>query len=256
MKNLILILFSIFFCSCAGVKIPKDSVMEDYFFISKSPDSPNSKWVVFLPGSSGLNIYDDSTHYFSLAKKLNKKNYSVMLIDYKKAYKASGRKVKESTGEKINWILNQSINWARAKYHLDKEKIGLVGWSLAGEGLCILANDKLKLDELGISALAMYYPSNQKDISVKSDLPILIQTGSIDNITPVDGINKSYSKNANTKIIIFENAHHGFDIQHLEKTKNIRLPPLVGKKYTMKYHDQSTKEAFQNLLQFLERQVF
>ena len=252
MKNLILVLVSIIFCSCAGVKIPKDSAMEDYFFISESKASTNSKWVVFLPGSSGLDIYEDTQHYFNQAKKLNENNLSVLLIDYKKAYKASGRKVKESTGEKINWTLGRAITWVKRKNNLDKEKFALVGWSLAGEGLSSLLNDKSKLVEMGIEAVAMYYPSNQKDISVQSELPVLIQTGSADNVTTQKAIEKTFSKNTNMKIIIFENAHHGFDIQSLEEGKTIRLPPLVGKKYSMKYNEKAAKESSQNLIQFLK----
>lgn len=253
MKYINYFLISFFFTSCASIKVPKDASIYDYFYVSESDDVSKSKWVIFLPGSSGLVINKDSTHYFGQAKKLNKLGYSVILVDYKKAYVASKRDVKESTGEKINYVLGEAIDYGKDKYDLKDENFAIVGWSLAGEGLCLLANDKDKLENLNISAIALFYPSNQEEVVVQSNLPILVQTGSSDGITLKDDILKTYSNNKNTEIIIFDDAHHGFDVESLAEGQSIRFPPVVGKKYIMKYDLKSAKESFENLTLFLEK---
>lgn len=245
---LILILF---ITSCASIKIPDNASAEDFFFTSIS-NNTNSEWLIFLPGSSGLNIFDDSLFYFDQAKKLNELNYNVILVDYKKAYMASNRKAKETTGEKINWVLQEAINWTRKKYSLDNEKFKIVGWSLAGEGLCLLANDKSKLNELGVSAIAMYYPANLQGIKVKSEIPILIQVGNLDKITPAREIKKTYSGNVNSEIIELSDGYHGFDIPSLEEAKILRFPPIVGKKHMMQYEAIASDKAFNNLKYFLK----
>ncbi|MEQ9413576.1 MAG: hypothetical protein RIF39_07080, partial [Cyclobacteriaceae bacterium] len=141
MKLQLIVILTFTITSCATFKIPKDASIQDYFFVSESKDIEESSWVVFLPGTSGLTIFNDSLHYVNWAKKLNQEGYNVVLVDYKKAYQASKRKEDETTGEKINWVLKKSIEWTRRKYELEKEKFIIVGWSLAGEGLSLLAND-------------------------------------------------------------------------------------------------------------------
>jgi dienelactone hydrolase len=247
----LIVISIILMVSCATLKTPKDASIQDYFFVSESNNVGESNWVVFLPGTSGLTIFKDSLHYINLAKKLNQEGYNVVLVDYKKAYKASKKKVDETTGEKINWVLEKSIEWTKKKYGLEEKKITIVGWSLAGEGLSLLANDTSTLDRMGIAGIAMFYPSNQSDVQVNSSLPILIQVGDLDEITPANKILKDYSNCVNAEILILENAFHGFDVESLGTGKSFRFPPIFGKKHTMKYSSEAAKEANNKLIHFL-----
>lgn len=245
------LLFLITSCSTTTNVIEGKNKPEDYFYVQKSINS-NGKWVVFLPGTSGLKIFEDEEHYFNVAKKLNKQGYTVVLVDYKPAYKVSGRKVDESTGDKILWVTEQAIQWALKNNHISKAQKGsIIGWSLAGEGMVLLANNPSKIESLNIKSLALYYPSNQEEIKLNSNLPILIQSGELDKITSKNSIQEYFGNNTNTSIIFYENAHHGFDVESLDEGKKMRFPPVVGKKYTFQYNEVAAAQAMIKLLSFL-----
>jgi len=255
MKNYRLTIIGIilFFSSCiTTTKVPDGAKYYDYFHYKKTEKVEGNSWVILLPGSSGLKIFDDEQHYFNVAEKLNKEGFSVILVDYKPAYKASGRKVKETTGEKILWVTEMAMKWGVENNFITPNTQGsIVGWSLAGEGLILLANNKEKLKQLNIKSIALYYPSNRDKIKLNSKLPILVQTGKLDNITPLNEINEQYSGN-NAVIIDYDNAYHAFDVESLEQGKEMRFPALFGKKYIFKYSQKAKEESIKNLIEFLK----
>ena len=178
------------------------------------------------------------------------------IVDYKLAYKASGRKIKETTGEKILWVTEKAIEWATQNDHMTRGAKGsIIGWSMAGEGLILLANDFAKCKQLNIKSIALYYPSNHQKIELQSQIPILIQTGELDNVTEANDIKAYYSKHDHTEIVIYANAHHGFDIQSLSSEKSMRFPPLFGNKYIFKFNQQTQKEAMERLIRFLMNSI-
>lgn len=254
MRLLIIFCFSILIVSCSSTNnvIEGKNNPEDYFYVQK-PKVNNGKWVVLLPGTSGLKIFNDDKHYFDVASELNDRGFTVILVDYKPAYKVSGRKVDESTGEKILWVTEQAIQWAMKKNLISKnDKGSIVGWSLAGEGLVLLANNASKIEEVNISSIAMYYPSNKAGIELKSTIPVLVQSGELDQITPKTEIEKFYTESKTTSIIFYQNAHHGFDVKSLKEGKSMRFPPVVGKKYTFQYNEIAAAQALSKLLSFLK----
>ncbi len=181
--SLCFFLFLIFLNGCTTSKMNKGSEMSNFFHVVHAQNDSSKKWLVMLPGSSGLTIFEDTRHYFMVAERMAVEGYSVLLVDYKLAYQASGRKVKESTGEKINWALEQALSWAPSQGMPANAELSIVGWSLAGEGLVLLANSNEQLDRLHIKSIALYYPSNQKKVNVDAKVPLLIMTGSQDQIS-------------------------------------------------------------------------
>ena len=67
-------------------KVPKDAKMTDFFHFQKAKNYDASKWAVFLPGTGGLRIFKDTTHYYNVAEKLNAEGISVLLVDNVAAY--------------------------------------------------------------------------------------------------------------------------------------------------------------------------
>lgn len=113
-------------------KVPKDAVMTDFFHFQKAANYDTTKWAVFLPGTGGLRIFKDTTHYFNIAKNLNAEGISVLLVDNVAAYKASKRNVKEEEPQQILWTLKQALKWAKQLGHIDQNSPGsIVGWSLS-----------------------------------------------------------------------------------------------------------------------------
>ncbi len=239
--------------SCIPIqKVPKYAKMEDYFYFQPAVENDTSKWVVFLPGTGGLKPDDDPTHYFDTAKKLNTEGFSVLLVDFVPAYKASKRKGMESTGDEIIWTLEQSLQWAKNHGKINNTSDGsVVGWSLAGLGIIPLVNNIQKMDSLNIKSIALFYPANGEEVQLNTKIPVLIMTGGRDNITQAEKI-KEYLTAENSEIIVYENAWHGFDAKGLKEEKEMRIPPFFGKKYLLKYDEEAAEAAMLELVIFLK----
>ncbi len=222
-----------------------------FYHYQSATATPAKGWLVLLPGSSGLTIFNDTSHYYQAAYRFNNEGYHVLLVDYKKAYKAANRQVKESTGEKILWVLEEAIQWGKDNGYLVGTG-GVIGWSLAGEGLVLLGNDAAKAKALGIEYMAMYYPSNKQQVQLNTAMPVLIQTGGADNVVAAAPVRQYLGGGNNTTLIVYKEAAHGFDVKSLEKPKKMRFPPLVGKKYVFQYHPTTAATAMKKLIQFIQ----
>ena len=255
MKNIFkILLVCLLFTSCIPMqKVPKDAVMTDFFHFQKAQDYDASKWAVFLPGTGGLRIFKDTTHYYDVAKKLNAEGISVLLVDNVAAYKASKRGVDEEEPAQILWTLEEALKWAKQKGKIDPNSDGsIVGWSRAGLGLIPLANDASELERLKVKSIAMFYPANGYEIQLKPKVPVLIMTGGKDKIVKVDDILK-YMVAENATIQVYDDAYHGYDVESLEKGKYYRYIPFISKKhYLLKYNEEAATESFEELIKFLK----
>lgn len=99
--------------------------------------------------------------------------------------------------------------------------------------------------------MALYYPSNRDSLELKTDMPVLVQTGEIDNVTPAKNIQNTYGNKENVKLIIYPNAQHGFDVESIIEKKKLQIPPLLGRKFYFQYHKEAALESEEKLLQFL-----
>lgn len=254
MKNIIkVLLLASFFTSCIPMQnVPKGAKMTDFFHFQKAPNYDASKWAVFIPGTGGLRIFKDTTHYYNVAKKLNKIGISVLLVDDAAAYKASKRNVNEELPEQILWTLKEALKWAIKTEKINPNSEGsLVGWSRAGLGLIPLANNEQELNNLRIKSIALFYPANGYEVTLKPKVPVLVLTGAKDRIVKLDAILK-YLIAENATIKVYDDAYHGFDVESLKKGKYFRYIPFIGKKhYLLKYNEEAAKDAFENLIQFL-----
>lgn len=253
-KLLLKLLFvAVFFTSCIPMqKVPKDAVMSDFFHFQKAKDYDASKWAVFLPGTGGLRIFKDTTHYYDMARALNNEGISVLLVDNVAAYKASKRKVTKDEEEMILWTLRQALDWAKQHNYIDSNSNGsLVGWSRAGIGAIPLANDPERLQTFQINKMALFYPANPFEIDLKPKIPVLVITGGKDRIIKLDDIlNHMVAENVTIKV--YNDAYHGFDVESLEKGKYYRIIPFITKKiYLLKYDEVAAKDAVEEWIDFM-----
>lgn len=234
-------------------KVPKDAKMTDFFHFQKAKDYDASKWAVFLPGTGGLRIFKDTTHYYNIASKLNAEGISVLLVDNAAAYKASKRDIDEEEPAQILWTLEEALKWAKQNGEIDPNAKGsIVGWSRAGLGLIPLANDETELKRLNVKSIALFYPANGYEIQLKPKVPVLIMTGGKDKIVKVEDILK-YLIAENATIQVYDEAYHGYDVESLKKGKYYRYVPFISKKqYLLKYDEEATKESLEELLKFLK----
>lgn len=249
----LLLVFSLFTSCIPMQKVPKDAKMTDFFHFQKAKDYDASKWAVFLPGTGGLRIFKDTTHYYDVAEKLNAEGISVLLVDNVAAYKASKRDVDEEEPAQILWTLEEALKWAKQNGKIDPNSEGsIVGWSRAGLGLIPLANDENELKKLHLKSVALFYPANGYEIQLKPKVPVLIMTGGKDKIVKIDDILK-YMVAENATIKVYDDAYHGYDVESLKKGKYYRYIPFISKKhYLLKYDEEASKESFEELIKFLK----
>ena len=235
-------------------KVPKDAVMTDFFHFQKAKNYDTSKWTVFLPGTGGLRIFKDTTHYYNVAEKLNVEGISVLLVDNVAAYKASKRDVDEEEPAQILWTLEEALKWAKQNGKIDSNSNGsIVGWSRAGLGLIPLINNEEELKKLHIKSITLFYSANGYEIQLKPKVPVLIMTGGKDKIVKVDDI-LEYLIAENATIQVYDDAYHGYDVESLEKGKYYRYVPFITKKhYLLKYDEETAKESFEELIKFLKK---
>lgn len=249
-----LILATLFFCLTNTLL--GQTFSDNYFFYSSDSTKSNGKWIILLPGSSGLTIFDDKTFYNRQADSLRNFGYSVILIDYKAFYKLSQEKTKpsNSTGDKIAWVVKQVISLARERQQINLNQSGhIIGWSLAGEGVFNLLKDTSFVQKNNIKSVALYYPSNQIEQTISTSIPLLIQFGENDNVVNPQKIIAQVIDKSRTQIIIYPNSFHGFDIETLTTEKKVRFPPIIGKKYIFKYNREAEENGRKALIDFLNR---
>ncbi|MFZ1748614.1 MAG: dienelactone hydrolase family protein [Saprospiraceae bacterium] len=236
--------------SCFG------QLQHDHYFYYESRQVNSNKWIVLLPGSSGLTIFDDQTFYHRQAETLQSRGFDVILIDYKKYYKEnkSPLKPKGTTGDKIVWVVQQVIELSKSKHEIDSLSVGhLLGWSLAGEGVIQLVEDTSFIKRHNIKSAALYYPSNQENRRVSTIIPLLVQVGEFDNVVKTKKLQESFISNHKLLFITYANSFHGFDVETLDKAKHIRFPPIFGKKYKFQYNAQEAFKARNLLFEFLNQ---
>jgi dienelactone hydrolase len=216
------------------------------------------RWAILLPGASGLKVFDDDGHYFRAADALNVRGFDVLVIDYKRAYKAAPSRPDVPTGQKIAWVVEQAVAWARQEGRVSAgAPAAIIAWSLGAEGLWPLLSNAAEVRSLGIKAAATYYPSNEDSIPIATAIPLLILAGEKDDVTPAADTQK-LARAANSILIelhTYSGAHHGFDIVSIDPPKTVRLLPLIGPSGTFGYDRNAADDAGLRLSTFLDAHV-
>ena len=225
-------------------------------FFHWKPAENATGWVVFLPGSGGLRVLEDDHHYSDVAERLNRHGWSVLLVDYKPAYRAAGTGPKGIAAEKIAWVAEQAVEWLRREHQETSRLPGaLVGWSLGAEGVVRIANDRTKATALGIGSAIVYYPSNEGRQHLSNVVPLLILTGEADDVSRARDVRAFVQGRAPgaapVELQVYPGAYHGFDVASLTERKTVRLLPLIGPKATLQYNEAAAIDAEGRLVSFL-----
>lgn len=255
MNRIVIAIATLLLVSCAHHAGPRtEGQMSDYFHWLPAADAVG--WVVFLPGSGGLRVLDDDRHYFNVAERLNQRGWSVLLVDYKPAYRASGAGKEGTPGEKIAWVTEEAVAWMRRSHpEISNLPGALVGWSLGAEGVLRIVNEGTRATTIGANAAALYYPSNKDDLQLMNHVPVLVLIGEADDVTratDVQAMVRDRDSGAGpVELHLYPGAYHGFDVASLVKRRTVRLLPMIGPKATLQFDEASAADAEQRLLAFL-----
>jgi dienelactone hydrolase len=228
---------------------------DNYIFYKANNNVSKHEWILLLPGSSGLIIFEDSTFYHRKAEFLNQLGYDILLLDYKRFYQTSTLtdKPKGNTGEKISWVVKQVIQIAKEKQQIENLNKGhIIGWSLAGEAVFKLLKDTTFVSDNKLKSVALYYPSNNEKLDITTTIPLLIQIGQIDKTVNADNLQKQIKSSEKIKFLTYQNSFHGFDVETITQPKTIKFPPVIGKKHTFYYNKEASEKSLIELIAFLK----
>ncbi|MCP5182251.1 MAG: dienelactone hydrolase family protein [Pseudomonadales bacterium] len=237
---------------------------------------------MLLPGSGGLAIFGDDTHYTHAADWYNAHCLDVLLVDYKSTWRLAGKPAVGDTGEKIAWAAQAALDQVSStgrpaiaaenaaidanrrsrqrqiqvpEGHVPppaKQPIVLVGWSLGGEGIWVATDPASPRFMPDVSAAVAYYPSNQTSRSLRPAVATLVLTGDADDVTPLDDMTASVGNSPNLTVVRLSGAHHAFDVESLKTPRIMRFPPLIGRKATLQYSGTATRTALREIASFLD----
>lgn len=222
-------------------------------------------WVVLLPGASGLRVFEDDGHYHRVAERLAAAGLDAIVVDYKRAYASAGGDRSDaagvarpgagsSTGAKIAWVTEQVAGWARETGVIDADAPGVVmAWSLGAEGVWLLLPGRA--EALGIRAAVCWYPAHERASVLETPLPVLVLTGSADDVIAAAGIEAfvATARGGRVEFEVYEGAHHGFDIESISPARRVSLIPLIGPSATFGYDRAGATRAWVRTESFLAR---
>lgn len=225
----------------------------DHYFYYKAQPAANRGWLILLPGMSGMSVFKDSTFYKQFADSMSKEGFDVILIDYKTFYKRSKiyDKPNGTPGEKIAWAVYRVLELAVQRKQIDTAASGrLMSWSLGGEGIAVLVDDRKFVDKYHIAQAVSYYPPNIFNTRYHSKVPMIILTGASDNVTSAEMLQKTAEGDPQVKVFVYDNSYHGFDIPSLKPRRYKRVPIFIGKKFIFEYNAKAAAESRAELCRF------
>lgn len=249
---IVLVVFGLLSCSSSKKTVNIDKVSQHFYPMPSPTKNLEKEWVIILPGYSGLKVFKDTAHYFEVAEELNAAGFDVIIVEYKKASRKAGYRFPWEFSEGIKWSIEKAIEWGKTTGQINPNTSGhIASWSAGGEGSILFFNDSAALKKHCISSAILYYPSNRDSIVLQSDLPILVQTGALDNVTPSINIKNTYGNKNNVELIVYPEALHGFDVESIIDKKKLQIIPLFGKKFYFQYNEKAKLLSNERMINFL-----
>ena len=231
-------------------------VPADYYFWqpAKSDGAPRP-WAVLLPGSSGLDIFDDHEHYFRAAVWLNERGVDALVIDYHGAVPLVPAAREGPPGDRIATIVADAVLTERAQGRMQEQCPGaVIGWSLGGAAAWTLAAKP----DAALRAVAMFYPAILAPQSYRNTVPILVLQGADDNVNPESELRAFVASRSETSapvdVVAFQGAGNAFDVPSLVPARTLYYSEPFGGARTFAFDPQADRSAHQALETFLAKQ--
>jgi dienelactone hydrolase len=210
---------------------------------------------VVLPGTSGLDIFDDHEHYFRAAIWLNERGVDALVIDYHGAIPLITAAKEGPPGDRIATIVADALQTERAEGRMQEHCPGaVIGWSLGGAAAWTLA---AKPADPALRAVAMFYPA-LLGRGYRNAVPILVLQGTADNVNPEDELRDFVARRSETsapvEIVALQGAGNAFDVPSLVPARTLHYPEPNGVARTFAYDAEAERSAHRALESFLTKQ--
>lgn len=208
--------------------------------------------VMMVPGCSGFHADFATKQYNAVQLRLVELGFVTLRVDYLAARNAAScqqgasPEQKGVSTEEVAGDLSIAFEYLQQQPFVKNGAINVIGWSYGASGALVALGRTWNRDPIQVDAVVAYYPHcglvTQK---WKSNVPILILVGAIDNITPLRFCRGLFGGLPVT-VHEYENAHHSFDMSELPAEMQYQFG-------TIGYNEAAAKSAWKEVTNFLRK---
>lgn len=221
--------------------------IEKNFQIKKPQGDGPFPAIIFVSGCSGYKWTDIAwKHYNTIADKFVAKGYAVMMYDFYASRPNKSSCMDVDAREVVQEVM-LTAKYLKTLAYIKQNEINLHGWSFGGIITLQTVNQDVSKD-IFKKAIA-YYPMCSKKQKWQSHVPILIQSGSLDDVTPFMNCRTLIDNSpdaSKVKFRVIPGGRHAFDFVGYPEKK----PYVIG---TIGYNEKAAKKAWRNVERFMFR---
>ncbi|WP_448202545.1 dienelactone hydrolase family protein [Azospirillum sp. sgz302134] len=221
--------------------------------------------VVLLHGCSGLYNKNGrvSARHLDWALTLREQGYAVLMVDsygprdVDQVCTSRERTVRATVERKRDaW---GALAYLQARKDVDAERLAVMGWSQGAGTVLSLVGPGGK--GTGFRAAIALYPgcrSPLKDSAWKPEEPLLLLLGGKDEWTPPEPcleLAKRDPAKERMEVVVYPNAHHGFDLPASPLRKRTNLATAPDGEATVGTDEAARKDAITRVTSFLEQRL-
>lgn len=204
--------------------------------------------VMMVPGCSGFSAPIAKDHYQRVATKLRDQGFVVLKVDYLAAREKSSCRPNVSQ-EDVAKDIASAARYLRSQSFVKTSAINILGWSYGGGSALIALSKGSDRSPAPVDAVVAYYPDCQFAGPWEVDVPVLVLSGAKDNVVSpslCESLISQVPARGRVKMLLYPNAHHGFDSSELPAEMQHRFG-------TLGYNEKAAKAAWKVVIRFLRR---
>ena len=174
--------------------------------------------VLLVAGCSGFEAGFSKPHYDGVQARLVALGFLTVRVDTlaARAVPSCAMVSAESAADDIAWTAEQLKTDPLVK----AGAINVLGWSWGGAGALLALRRHGTRPAARVDAVVVYYPACRYVQPWEADVSVLVLHGAIDNVATLKECTALFARlpsSKRPKLVVLEQAHHGFDIAQLPK---------------------------------------
>ncbi len=218
---------------------------DNFNLIKPAGDGPFPS-VIFISGCSGYKWTDVAyTHYNSVANNFVDNGFVVIFIDF-----LAPRNATNCFGIDANGVADDvfyAAGFLRGLNFIKKDNINILGWSFGGR--TVLETVNRDYAQQVFNKAVAFYPLCSTTAKWQSNIPLLVLSGGIDDVTPFIDCRKMIDQSVDSskvKFRVFDNARHAFDFEGYPEKKQY----VIG---SVGYNAKAATKAWKDVEKFMFR---
>ena len=222
-------------------------LLAKYYRLDKPKGEGPFPAVLLVSGCSGFNAKFGKKHYDRVQSQLSELGFVTLRVDYLAARNATI--CVDISSNSVAEDICIAAEFLKQQTYVKKGAINVIGWSYGGAGAFRALRGTGSREPVQVGAVVAYYPYCVAARHWKSDVPVLVLGGAIDNVAPFTACENIFSRIKNKErltIRVYDDAHHCFDISELPAEMEYQFG-------TLGYNKAAAESAWNEVTKFLKR---